>query len=85
VRHRRGRALRRRYGRATGHLPVSRLSLDTYGSQVGIALHRLGFKASLLNEDERLMELNGWRMGTTPGTLAVKIGRARTAQARRAA
>ncbi len=81
---RRGHALRRRYGRSHGHLPVSRLSLDTYGREVGVALHRLGFKASLQNEEERLLELNGWRSGTTPGTLAVKIGRARTAALRRA-
>ena len=65
--------LRRRYGRAV----QSRISLAAYERELGHALHYLGQRASLVNEDERMMRLRGWENGTKPITLALKIERAR--------
>jgi hypothetical protein len=73
----RRRALQRRYGRAKGHLPLSRLSLSDYERELGHALHYLGQRASLVNEDERMMRLRGWENGVKPITLALKIERTR--------
>ena len=71
MKHRRGHTLRRRYGRARGHLPLSQLSLDAYESSVdGEIRHGTRHAAT---EDERLMVLEGWRAGRQPIIIALDI------------
>ncbi len=79
---RRGRALRRRYGRARGHLPLSRMSLDTYERELAHALHYLKLRPALVDEDERMLQLRGWENGKKPITTALAIEKKRRAEER---
>jgi len=76
------RSLRRRYGRARGHLPLSRLSLAAYERKLAESLHYLGVRAAVLNEDERMMQLRGWENGKKPITIAIAIQRMRQLEER---
>lgn len=74
--------LRRRYGHAKGHLPLSRISLTEYERELGHTLHYLGIRASLLTEKERMMRLHGWENGLKPITVALRIEKSRLADER---
>jgi hypothetical protein len=79
------RGLRRRYGRAKGHLPLSRLSLTEYERELTHALHYLGLRASLLNEEERMTRLRGWENGKKPIMTALAIEKLRRTHERKRA
>ena len=76
----RGHALRRRYGRTKGHLPLSRLSLEAYERELAHSLRYLGLRSSLLTEDERMMRLRGWEHGQKPISTALAIEKVRLAR-----
>lgn len=79
------RRLKSRYGRAKGHLPLSRLSLTEYERELTHAMHYLGLRASLLNEEERMMRLRGWENGLKPITTALRIEKLRQVNERKRA
>jgi hypothetical protein len=68
--------LRRRYGRAKGHLPLSRMSLAEYERELRYALKYLK-QNPRLDAGERIIRLRGWENGTKPITLALNIERYR--------
>jgi hypothetical protein len=77
------RGLHRRYGRAKGHLPLSRLSLAEYERRVDTYLRDFGGRPPVRGEHERLEVLNGWRNGWRPATLAQSIATVRETKKRR--
>lgn len=79
ARRRRGRALSRRYGRARGHWPLSRMSLSDYETKTQEAFQYLNLDGPG-NEDERMLVLNGWREGKKPISVALSAERARRAK-----
>jgi hypothetical protein len=69
------RRLRRRYGRARGHLPISQLSLSDYDYEVG---HELRHGVRAVNSvAESALVLNGWRAGRKPIVVALAIEKLR--------
>jgi len=77
------RTLRRRYGRAKGHLPLSRMSLATYRQELAKALRWVGQSPRLTAEEDRLAELRGWENGAKPIITAIKIEKLRRARSGR--